>query len=132
VKGGSPFTWVSEIVAKQQGKEPFDAPEALLEAVREKRFAGYASAETGEVPVDFLSNTRITNGNSGSATLDADGKLTGLAFDGTFDSVASDFGYQPITRSIHVDIRYLLWLLDAVEKADSLLAELGVQPRTPR
>jgi hypothetical protein len=132
VNGGSPFTWVSEIVAKQQGQEPFDAPESLLAAVREKRFANYASADTGEVPVDFLSDTRITNGNSGSATLDADGKLTGLAFDGTFDSVASDFGYQPITRSIHVDIRYLLWLLDAVEKADALLAELGVRPRTPR
>jgi hypothetical protein len=132
VNGGSPFTRVSEILAKHRGSEPFDAPPALLAAFREKRFGSYATGDAGEVPVDFLSNARITNGNSGSATLDADGKLTGLAFDGTFDSVASDFGYQPTTRAIHVDVRYLLWVLDAVEKADSLLAELGVRPQTPR
>jgi hypothetical protein len=127
--GGSAFTRVSEIVAKHQGKEPFDAPAALLEAVKARRFAGYASASLGEVPVDFLSDVPITNGSSGSATLDAEGKLTGLAFDGTYDSVASDFAYQAGTRSIHVDIRYLLWVLATLEKADNLLGELGVPPR---
>jgi hypothetical protein len=130
--GGPAFTRVSEVVSKNQGKEPFDAPQALLDAVREERFGAYASGDPRGVPVDFLADVPITNGNSGSATLDRDGKLAGLAFDGTYESVVSDFGYQPITRSIHVDTRYLLWVLDAVEKADSLLRELGVRPQTPR
>jgi hypothetical protein len=130
--GGAAFTRVSELVSKNQGKEPFEVPSRLLEAVRDERFGAYASGDPRGVPVDFLSDVPITNGNSGSATLDRDGKLTGLAFDGTYESVASDFGYQPTTRSIHVDTRYLLWVLDAVEKADWLLSELGARPQAPR
>ena len=60
---------------------------------------------------------------------DADGRLIGLAFDGTYDSVASDWVFLPTTRSIHVDVRYLLWVLTYVSKADWVLAELGVKPR---
>ena len=95
--------------------------------MREKRFGRAFDPELGDVPVDFLTDLQITNGNSGSATLDADGKLTGLAFDGTFESVASDWIYLPTTRSIHVDVRYILWVLSEVSKADALLAELGVR-----
>jgi hypothetical protein len=130
--GGPALTRVSELVSKNQGKEPFEVPEALLAAVREQRFGPYASGDQRGVPVNFLADVPISNGNSGSATLDREGKLTGLAFDGTYESVATDFGYQSATRSIHVDSRYLLWVLDAVEKADSLLAELGLRPQTPR
>ena len=84
-------------------------------------------------PIDFAAPAVSANyAYSWKLLGSVDGKLTGLAFDGTFDSVASDFGYQPTTRAIHVDVRYLLWVLDAVEKADSLLAELGVRPQTPR
>jgi len=124
---GAPFTTLGEVVKKNTGKEPFDAPSALLEAVREKRFARALDHELADVSVDFLTDLQITNGNSGSATLDADGKLTGLAFDGTFESVASDWIYLPTTRSIHVDVRYVLWVLSEVSKADALLAELGVR-----
>jgi hypothetical protein len=70
----------------------------------------------------------ITNGNSGSATLNAKGELCGLAFEGTYESVASDWVFQPTTRSIHVDLRYVLYLLTEVERAPpALLDELGVK-----
>ena len=125
--GGSAFTWLSEVVQKNQNKEPFAAPKALLDAAAAKRFGPYADSVTHDVPVDFLTDLQITNGNSGSATLDAEGRLIGLAFDGTYDSVASDWIFLPTTRSIHVDVRYLLWVLTNVSKADAVLAELGVK-----
>jgi hypothetical protein len=130
-KGSTAFTWLAEVVKKHQGKEPFDAPKALLDAAAEKRFGPYADATSHDVPVDFLTDLQMTNGNSGSATLDAEGRLTGLGFDGTYDSVASDWVFLPTTRSIHVDVRYLLWVLDAVAKADWILDELGVKTRIP-
>jgi hypothetical protein len=126
---GRGFTRLSEVVQKNTGKEPFDAPPALLEAVKAKRFGTYVDPKLGDVPVNFLSDVQITNGNSGSATLDASGRLTGLAFDGTYESVASDWVFLPTTRSIHVDVRYLLWTLDAVSNAEWILRELGVKPR---
>jgi len=125
------FTTLRELVQKNTGARPFAAPTRLLEAARAKRFGAYAAAALADVPVDFLSDANISNGNSGSATLNARGELAGLAFDGTYDSVASDWAVLPNTRSIHVDIRYVLWLLDAVEHATALLAELGVTPSAP-
>lgn len=130
--GGPAFTRLAELVGKHTGTTPFDAPAALREAWTEKRFGAYVSAELGDVPVNFLANVKSTNGNSGSATLDAEGKLTGLLFDSDFDSVASDFAALDVTRSIYVDVRFALWVLDAVAKADTLLAELGFTPSTPR
>jgi len=125
-----PFTLLSEVVAKNKGKAPFEVPERLLEAQRKQRFGPYVDARLGEVPVDFLADLHITGGNSGSATLDARGDLVGLAFDGNYESMASDWLFVPaITRSIHVDIRYVLWLLDAVEGADHLLKEMGLEPK---
>jgi hypothetical protein len=82
----------------------------------------------GDVPVDFMTNLQITNGNSGSATLNARGELVGLAFDGTYESVASDWLFQPNNRSIHVDLRYILFLLESVDHAQELLNELGAVP----
>jgi hypothetical protein len=123
---GRPFTLLHEVIQKHTGQTPFDAPPALLDAVREKRFGRSLDPDLGDVPVDFLTDLQITNGSSGSATLDADGKLTGLAFDGTFESVASDWIYLPTTRSIHVDLRYVAWVLSEVSRANALLAELGV------
>ncbi|HEX5098638.1 MAG TPA: S46 family peptidase [Polyangiaceae bacterium] len=127
--GGSAFTWLSEVVKKNQNKEPFAAPKALLDAAAQKQLGPYRDSVTRDVPVDFLTDLQITNGNSGSATLDAEGRLIGLAFDGTYDSVASDWVFLPTTCSIHVDVRYLLWVLTYVSKADWVLAELGVKPR---
>jgi hypothetical protein len=120
------FTTLTQMVAKQTGKEPFNAPASLLSAAKNSRASRYFDASLGDVPVDFSSDLHITNGNSGSATLNARGELVGLAFDGTYESVASDWVYLPTTRSIHVDLRFILFLLRDVEHAQSLLAELGV------
>jgi hypothetical protein len=122
-----PFTTLTETVAKATGQEPFDAPARLLDAAKARKVGPYADARLGDVPVDFLADLHITGGNSGSATLNAKGELVGLAFDGNYEAMASDWLFQPsIARSIHVDLRYVLWILDAVDGADALLEELGV------
>ena len=119
------FTSVAQVVAKTTGKEPFDTPQTLLAAAKDSAHSRYADHALGDVPVDFLSDLHITNGNSGSATLNARGELVGLAFDGTYESVASDWLFVPSTRSIHVDLRYILFLLRDVDHARELLDELG-------
>jgi hypothetical protein len=128
-KGGPAFTWLAEVVQKNKGEEPFDAPKELVAASAAKRFGNYADPAEHDVPVDFMTDLEITNGNSGSATIDASGRLIGLAFDGTYESVASDWMFLPTTRSIHVDVRYLLWVLDELEHADWLLHEIGANNR---
>ena len=120
------FTSLASMVAKNTGKPPFNAPQSLLDAAKHGPGSPFAEASIGDVPVDFLSDVHITNGNSGSATLNAKGELVGLAFDGTYESVASDWVFGANTRSIHVDLRYVLFLLKEVAHADALLGELGV------
>ncbi len=124
-----PFTLLSQVVAKATGKEPFDAPQGLIDAYLARKTGPYVDNAFGEVPVNFLSDLHITGGNSGSATLNAKGELAGLVFDGNYEAMSSDWQFQPqITRSIHVDLRYVLWTLDAVLGARELLTELGVKP----
>jgi hypothetical protein len=127
----APQTVGSQILAKDTGKEPFDAPKALLDALRAKRFGRYADpALGGELPVNFLSDLDITGGNSGSPTLNRRGELVGLAFDGTIEGVSSDVVYeQDRQRTIHVDARYMLWVMDALDGADHLIRELGLEPQ---
>ena len=127
--GKRPFTTVDEIPGKNSGKEPFDAPAAELQAIQEKRFGAYADPALGSVPVDFIADLDITGGNSGSAALDAQGQLIGLAFDGNIEGVASDVVFNhATTRAIMVDTRYMTWVMDALDGADHLLNELGIAP----
>jgi Peptidase S46 len=125
-----PFTTGAQILAKDTGKEPFDSPGKLLEALKAQRYGPYAQeALNGELPVDFLSDLDITNGNSGSPTLNDNGDLVGLAFDGTMEGVASDVVFNgESTRAIHADTRYMLWIMDAVDGADYLVREMGIEP----
>jgi len=120
------FTSLSQMVAKNTGSAPFNAPDRLLEAAKTAARSRYADKTLNDVPVDFLSDLHITNGNSGSATLNARGELVGLAFDGTYESVASDWAYDDTTRTVHVDLRFILYLLEDVDHAQNLLGELGV------
>jgi hypothetical protein len=125
----TPFTKPSEMVAKTTGENPFDAPKDVLDAVAKGDWGAYKVEALGEAPLDFLADLDITGGNSGSACLNADGDLVGLAFDGNYEAMASDWIFMPdITRSIQVDIRYVLWMMDAVDGADHLLQEMGVDP----
>ena len=123
----TPFTTVEGVAAKATGEEPFDAPQALLEAVKAKRYGGLEDKRLGTVPVNYLSNLDITGGNSGSPVLDANGKLVGLAFDGNWESVSSNWVFDPkMTRMISVDGRYLRWIMQEVYPAPQLLKEMGV------
>ncbi len=122
-----PFTKLEEVAAKATGQSPFDAPQALLDAIAAKRYGGLADKKLGTVPVNFLSDLDITGGNSGSPVLDAQGKLVGLAFDGNWESVSSNWVFDPtMTRMIAVDQRYMRWIMQEVYPAPQLLQELGV------
>ncbi len=125
-----PFTSLAGIEQKNTGEGEFDAPKQELEAIKALR-AGkktlFTAPEVSDVPVDFLSTVDTTGGNSGSPTLNGKGELVGLLFDGTFDTIASDFLYDKVrTRSIHVDFRYALWVMSEVDHAGYLLKEMGV------
>ncbi|MGY1459260.1 S46 family peptidase [Luteimonas sp. A534] len=125
-----PFTVLEEIPAKDTGEEPFDAPKELLEAIADKRYGGLQDRRLKSVPVNFLADLDITGGNSGSPVLDAHGKLVGLAFDGNWESVASNWVFDPVmTRMISVDQRYMRWIMQEVFPAPRVLAELGLEPR---
>ncbi|HEY8134137.1 MAG TPA: S46 family peptidase [Thermoanaerobaculia bacterium] len=126
----NPQTTVSGILQKNTGSGEFDAPKNELEAIKANRTAGYVDPQLGEVPVNFLSDVDTTGGNSGSPTLNAKGELCGLLFDGTYESLGSDFVVDPnITRSIHVEAVYMLWMMDAVDGAHNLLREMGLPAR---
>ena len=123
----TPFTTAEGIVAKHTGRGEFDAPDKMIELIKAKDYGRYVAPELGTLPVDFLSTVDITNGNSGSSTLNARGEFVGLAFDGTIEGVVSDWMYDPaINRTIHVDSRFMLWTMEKVDGADRLLAEMGV------
>ncbi|MGO4478850.1 S46 family peptidase [Massilia sp. 2TAF26] len=122
------FTTVKGVVAKHTGEGEFNAPEKQLAAIRAKDFGNYADPKLKTVPVDYLATLDITGGNSGSAALNSKAELIGLAFDGTLDSIISDWDFnKEATRDIQVDIRYILWNMDKVDHADNLLKEMGVK-----
>jgi len=123
----TPFTTAEGLLAKHTGKGEFNAPDAAVAAIRAKDYGPYVSPELGTLPVDFMSTVDITNGNSGSSTLNAKGEFVGLAFDGTLDGVISDWAYAADrNRTIHVDSRFMLWTMDKVDGAHRLLEEMGV------
>ncbi len=124
-----PFTTAEGMAAKATGSEPFDAPTVVLEAIAARDYGPYASKTIGTLPVNFLSDVDTTGGNSGSATIDGQGRLVGLLFDGNWESMISDWDFLPeVTRSIHVDVRYMLWVMDRIDHADNLLREMGIEP----
>lgn len=130
-----PQTTLAGIVQKHTGEGEFDAPKVQLDAIQALR-AGektpYLDPALGDVPVNFLSTVDTTGGNSGSPTLNAKGELVGLLFDGTYESVASNYVFDPITtRSIHVDSRYMLWNMAEVDGAANLLEEMSAPPPAP-
>ena len=123
----TPFTTLAGIVAKTTGKEPFITPQAELDAIAAGKGAPYRMPSLSDVPVNFLSDVDTTGGNSGSPTLNADGELVGLLFDGNYESLSAGWIFNPaLTRSIHVDARYMRWVMDEVDHAEHLLKEMGL------
>jgi hypothetical protein len=126
VKG--PFTTVEGIVEKATDKDPFLVPAALTEAVKAKRYGVFKDPVLNTVPVNFLSSADTTGGNSGSAVMNKRGELVGLNFDSTYESITKDWYFDTaITRAIHVDIRYMLWVMKEVDHADNLLEEMTIK-----
>jgi hypothetical protein len=125
-----PLTTTAGIVEKNTGAVPFDAPKPLLDAIAKGDYEGYADAKTHQMPVDFLSNLDTTGGNSGSPVLNAKGELVGLNFDSNWEAVSASWMFDPrYKRAIHVDLRYMRWLMDKVYPAPQLLKEMGVPMR---
>jgi hypothetical protein len=123
-----PFTTIEGIVEKNTGKAPFDAPQNLLDAIKAKRYGQFKDPLLGTVPVDFLTSADTTGGNSGSAVMNKNGELIGLNFDSTYESITKDWYFdRDITRAIHLDIRYMLWVMSEVDHADNLLKEMTIK-----
>ncbi|NYE63286.1 V8-like Glu-specific endopeptidase [Duganella sp. 1224] len=122
------FTTVEGVAAKATGQGEFNAPAAQLKAIKAKEYGKYADPILKTVPVAYLATLDITGGNSGSAALNAKGEWIGLAFDGTLDSIISDWDFnKKMTRDIQVDLRYILWNMKHVDHADNLLKEMGAE-----
>ncbi len=120
------FTWGSQILDKYKpGDEEFDVPEKLRKLLEAKDYGQYAV--DGKLPVCFLHNTDITGGNSGSPVINGNGELVGVAFDGNWESMTSDLYWQDeYVRTISVDIRYVLFIVDKYAGAQRLIDEMNL------
>ena len=121
------FTTLEGVAAKHRGEDPFDAPEEELRLIAERDHGPYYHPLYQSVPVNFLCTLDITGGNSGSPVLNARGNLVGLAFDGTYEGIISDWAFDgENARTIAVDVRYMLWVMAKLDGATRLLEEMGV------
>lgn len=119
------YTTIDGIIEKEDIKnEEFIVPQRLKELYKNKDYGVYANKQ-GTVPVCFLTTNDITGGNSGSCVLDADGNLIGLAFDGNWEAMSGDINYEPkLQRTICVDARYILFIIDKYAGANHLIDEI--------
>lgn len=124
----SPFTTIKGIVEKgRSGLSEYIYPNDILKTWKAKDFGNYQMKELGDVPVNILYNMDTTGGNSGSPIMNAYGELIGVNFDRAYDATINDFAWnESYSRSIGVDIRYVLWVADKIDNADFLLKEIGL------
>ncbi|HKQ75410.1 MAG TPA: S46 family peptidase [Blastocatellia bacterium] len=121
-------TSLGGMVAKDTGEEPFDLPEKLKELYSKRDFNGYIDPRLNDAPVNFLTTTDITGGNSGSPTLNGRGEIIGLAFDGNYEGLGGDFAYDiNSNRAISVDIRFVLLLTEKFGGASYLFNEMQIK-----
>jgi hypothetical protein len=121
------YTTLQGVVDKYvPGDYEFDLPQRLIDLNNKKEFGRYASSK-GYMPVCFLTTNDITGGNSGSPVMNGNGELIGLAFDGNWESMSGDIAYEPeLQRTIVVDIRYVLWIMDIYAGAKNLVDEMTI------
>ncbi|MBQ4205762.1 MAG: S46 family peptidase [Bacteroidales bacterium] len=113
------------------GDFEFDAPQRLLDLIELRDFGQYAD-DNGELITCFLSTNDITGGNSGSPIMNGKGELIGLAFDGNWEAMSGDVNFEPkLQRTINVDIRYVLFVIDKVYGATNLIDELDIHKAMP-
>jgi hypothetical protein len=120
-------TTMEGLMEKEDATNPeFIVPAKLKELYEAKDYGQYADKD-GKLIVCFLSNNDITGGNSGSPILNADGHLIGLAFDGNWEAMSGDIAFEPeLQRTINVDARYVLFVMDKFAGAQRLIDELTI------
>ena len=121
------YTTMDGMVKKyKKGDAEFDMPTRIIEMNKAKDFGQYAD-KAGYMPVNFLTDNDITGGNSGSPVLNGKGELIGLAFDGNIEAMAGDVIFDPkLQRTINVDIRYVLWVIDKYAGAKHSVDEMTI------
>lgn len=121
------FTTLDGIIEKEDStNEEFVVPAKLKNIYLNKDFGSYTNSD-GKVPVCFITTNDITGGNSGSPVLNANGELIGCAFDGNWEAMSGDIIYEPaLQRTIAVDIRYILFMVDKYADAGYLLKEMTI------
>lgn len=119
------YTTTTGILEKRDDSNPeFVVPQKLADLINKKDFGRYAN-DKGELVVCFIADLDITGGNSGSPTIDADGNLIGIAFDGNWEAMSGDIAYEPeLQRTIVVDVRYVLWTIEKLMGGTNIIDEL--------
>nr|WP_298368538.1 S46 family peptidase [uncultured Lutibacter sp.] len=117
-------TYLKGVMEKHKpGDYEFDVPQKLQDLYKSKDYGQYG--ENGKMPVNILTTNHMTGGNSGSPVVDANGNMIGLAFDTTWEGTMSDLHYDAdIVRSIMVDVRYVLFIIDKYAGAKNLIEEM--------
>ncbi|MCF8230694.1 MAG: S46 family peptidase [Bacteroidales bacterium] len=121
------YTTLEGVMQKKDMDDPeFVVPKKLQQLYNEKDYGRYANKKEG-MTVCFLTNNDITGGNSGSPVINGKGQMTGIAFDGNWEAMSGDIAFEPeLQRTICVDIRYVLFVIDKFADADHLLSELNI------
>jgi hypothetical protein len=127
-KDGVHYDYVTTIEGVMQKEDPsndeFIVPARLKELYNAKDYGRYAD-ENGDLIVNFISNNDITGGNSGSPVINGDGELIGTAFDGNWEAMSGDIFFEDqLQRTISVDIRYTLFIIDKYAGAGHLVDEM--------
>lgn len=121
------FTTSKGVIEKYvPGDIEFDAPKRLIDLMKARDFGQYADKD-GELHICFLTDNDITGGNSGSPVINGRGELIGTAFDGNWEAISSDFAFEPnFQRTICVDVRYTMFIVDKFGGAGHLLNEMKI------
>lgn len=124
----SPISTLSGVLQKTSDEDDYNTPQKIRELAKKKDHGRYKNKKLNDVPVNILYDMDTTGGNSGSPVLNAKGELVGVNFDRAFEATINDYAWnQSYSRSIAVDIRYVLWNVEKVAEADFLLKEMGVK-----
>ncbi|MFH0989179.1 MAG: S46 family peptidase [bacterium] len=124
----APITTLKGVIEKTTGEEPFVTPQKSLELYKVKDFGQFKHSKLNDVPVAILYDMDTTGGNSGSPVMNARGELVGVNFDRAFEATINDYAWsESYSRSIAVDIRYVLWVTEKVGGAKFILEEVGVK-----